>query len=81
MTKVENITQTLFGTSVKIGERYKLVISNLQQANNNGTDYSGPVQLVFPAGIATDNTGNSSLAKTITVGIDDLQLATDTIAK
>ena len=55
----------------KVGERYQLVVSNIQQNSNNGFDYSGQMTLAFDAGKITDRSGNTNSAKTITVGIDD----------
>ena len=69
LSKLSDITATINGTEKKVGEKYQLVVSNLDQGN--GGDYSGIMTLVFPAGIATDLSNNSSLAKTITIGVDD----------
>ena len=69
LSKLSDITATINGTEKKVGEKYQLVVSNLDQGN--GGDYSGIMTLVFPAGIATDTSNNSSLARTITIGIDD----------
>ena len=70
LTKLSDITATVNGTaSTKIGEKYQLVVSKLDQ--KDGGDYSGIMTLAFPERIATDKSGNQSLAKTITVGIDD----------
>ena len=64
-----DIYYTVNGTSTKIGERYELVVSGLE--TENGVGYSGSMTMAFPAGLITDQSNNSSLAKTITVGIDD----------
>ena len=67
LTKVEDI---VYGTdNHKVGERYQLVIEGLD--SGDGHNYSGPMTLSFPAGVVTDDANNSSLAKTITIGIDD----------
>ena len=65
-----DLKATINGTAdTKIGERYTLVLKNLDQGG--GGDYSGIVKLDFAAGTITDESGNKSIAKTITVGIDD----------
>ena len=64
-----DIYYTVNGTPTKIGERYQLVVTNLE--TENGIGYSGAMTMSFPAGVITDQSNNSSLAKTITVGIDD----------
>ena len=69
LTKIEDLSTTINGTSKKTGERYRLVITNLDQGGGN--DYSGIMTLAFPADIVTDTSSNGNLAKTITVGIDD----------
>ena len=73
LTKTEDITDTVNGETVKVGEKYKLVIKGLQQqtADGNYKDYSGPMSISFPAGVATDNTGNASSAQTITIGVNE----------
>ena len=68
LTKIEDLSTTINGTSKKTGERYRLVITNLDQGEGN--DYSGIMTLAFPAGIVTDTSSNGNVAKTITVGID-----------
>ena len=51
-----------------VGIRYFLTVQNLAKVNNGKYDeYSGPVQLAIPANVATDQKGNSSAGKTITV--------------
>ena len=69
LSKLSDITETINGTAKKVGEKYQLVVSNLDQGN--GGDYSGIMTLVFPAGIVTDTSNNKSVAKTITIGVDD----------
>ena len=75
LTKVGDITETRDGSSVKIGETYRLVISGLEQAsiaeNGKYKEYSGPMSIVFPAGIASDKSGNTNNQKNITVGINE----------
>ena len=69
LSKLSDITETVNGTSKKVGEKYQLIVSDLDQGN--GGDYSGIMTLVFPAEIATDTSDNKSVAKTITIGVDD----------
>ena len=69
LSKLSDITATINGTEKKVGEKYQLVVSNLDQGN--GGDYSGIMTLVFPAGIVTDTSSNNSLTKTITIGVDE----------
>ena len=74
LRKVQDITETRNGSSVKVGEKYRLVISGFEQAsieNGKYKEYSGPVSIVFPAGMATDKSGNSSVQTNITVGISE----------
>ena len=75
LRKVQDITETRDGTSVKIGEKYRLIISGFEQASiaedGNYKEYSGPVSIIFPAGIANDKSGNTTVQKNITVGIDE----------
>ena len=65
----------IYENSRKIGERYTLVISGLEQASKSADgkykDYSGPMSVAFPAGVITDTSGNTSDQITITVGIDE----------
>ena len=70
LTKLSDITATVNGVeNTKVGEKYQLVVSNLDQGQ--GGDYSGIMTLGFQSGIATDLSNNSSLAKTITIGVDE----------
>ena len=76
LTKVEDLTGTVEGVeNVKIGERYQLVITGLDQENEDGIGdgytYSGYMTLSFAAGTITDKSGNTSTAKSITIGKDD----------
>ena len=65
-----DITETIDGrTNTKVGEKYTLELTNLDQGT--GGDYSGIVKLAFAEGTVTDKSGNKSVSKTITVGIDD----------
>ena len=73
LTKIEDVTDTVNGVAnVKVGEKYRLVIGNLEQKGQDGMSdgytYSGNMSLAFPEGTATDKSGNKSPAKTITVG-------------
>ena len=69
LSKLSDITETINGTAKKVGEKYQLVVSNLDQGN--GGDYSGIMTLIFPEGVVTDISNNKSVAKTITIGVDD----------
>ena len=76
LTKVEDITGTVEGVeNTKIGERYQLVITGLDQENEDGLGdgytYSGYMTLSFAQGTVTDKSGNTSHAKSITIGKDD----------
>ena len=73
LTKVSDVTETRDGASVKIGEKYKLVVGGLEQKTVTGEyrDYSGPMSISIPAGVATDKSGNSNIAKTITIGVNE----------
>ena len=74
LRKVQDITETRDGTEVKIGEKYRFVISGFEKASiDNGKykEYSGPVSIVFPAGMVSDKSGNTNVQKNITVGIDE----------
>ena len=74
LTKLDDINETRDGEEVKVGETYRLVISGFEQAsieNGKYKEYSGPVSIAFPAGIASDKSGNTNTAKTITVGINE----------
>ena len=76
LTKVEDITGTVEGVeNTKIGERYQLVITGLDQedadGNGDGYHYSGYMTLSFAAGTVTDKSGNTSSAKSISIGKDD----------
>ena len=74
LRKIQDITETRNGSSVKVGEEYRLVISGFEQASvDNGKykEYSGPVSIAFPANMVMDKSGNGNNSKTITVGIDE----------
>ena len=76
LTKVEDITTTVEGVEdTKIGERYQLVITGLDQedadGNGDGYTYSGYMTLSFAQGAVTDKSGNTSSAKSISIGKDD----------
>ena len=64
-----DITETINGKEKKVGEKYTLTLTNLDKYD--GGDYSGIVKLSFAEGTITDRSGNGSIAKTITVGVDD----------
>ena len=62
LTKVEDITTTVEGVEdTKIGERYQLVITGLDQedadGNGDGYTYSGYMTLSFAQGAVTDKSG------------------------
>ena len=66
----EDIKETIDGkANTKIGEKYTLELTNLDLGG--GGDYSGIVKLAFEESVATDKSGNNSIAKTITIGVDD----------
>ena len=76
LTKVEDITAIVEGAeNTKIGERYQLVITGLDQedeeGNGDGYTYSGYMTLSFAQGTVTDKSGNTSSAKSITIGKDE----------
>ena len=74
LRKIQDITETRNGSSVKVGEEYRLVISGFEQASvDNGKykEYSGPVSIAFPSNMVMDKSGNGNNSKTITVGIDE----------
>ena len=76
LTKIGDITDTVNGVAnVKVGEKYRLVIGNLEQKGQagigDGYTYSGYMSLSFPEGTAIDKSGNKSPAKKITVGKND----------
>ncbi len=64
-----DITATINGKEKKVGEKYTLKLTNLDRYE--GGDYSGIVKLSFKKGTITDRSGNKSIAKTITIGVDD----------
>ena len=73
LTKIGDVTDTVNGVAnVKVGEKYRLVIGNLEQKGQDGMSdgytYSGRMSLSFPEGTATDKSGNKSSATTITIG-------------
>ena len=73
---------TLGTNERKIGERYELVVSQLQQNPNDAFRFSGPMSITIPGGElnedgslkvgAKDNSGNLNPGTTITIGIDDV---------
>ena len=69
--KTSDITEKRNGETVKIGEKYKLIIAGLEQFNNDGSTYSGPMSISFPEGMGVDKSNNRSLAKTITIGVNE----------
>ena len=70
LTKLSDITDTIDGTAdTKVGEKYQLEITNLDQGG--GGDYSGIMTLAFEEGTVVDKSGNKSIPKTLTIGIDD----------
>ena len=75
LTKVSDITDEINGITQKIGEKYKLVISGLQQNElKDGElikDYSGPIQLIFKKDIIQDFSKNKNISKTITIDTDN----------
>ena len=72
LTYVSDVNETRDGQDVKIGEKYRLVIGGLQQETTDGNyrDYSGPMSIIFPEKIVTDNSGNQNTEKIITIGVN-----------
>ena len=77
ITKIEDVTETREDSAepVKIGEKYRLVIGGLQETDiatgAKYRNYSGPMSITFPEGIATDKSKNTNIAKTITIGVNN----------
>ena len=73
LTKIDDIEDTINGNTVTVGEKYRLVITGLQQQTADGKyrDYSGPISISIPAGVATDKSGNSNVAKVISIGVNE----------
>ena len=75
ITKTEDIEEERDGKTVKIGEKYKLVIEGLEQVDENGIGngetYSGPMSITFPGGIVADKSNNSNITKVITIGVNE----------
>ena len=71
--QITKLTGTVDGKTVTIGYKYKLVIGNIEQTTSTGgyRDYSGPISITIPKGVATDASGNTSDAKVITIGINE----------
>ena len=81
ITKIQDIDD---GSGNKVGEKYKIVIGNIEQLDKKDGDkykhYSGPINISFAAGIAEDKGNtyedgttvvNKSDATTITVGVKE----------
>ena len=75
LTKTEDINKDIDGdgNEEKIGEKYKLVIKGLEQQTADGKykDYSGPMSISIPAGVAKDKSANENIATTITIGVNE----------
>ena len=73
LTKIDDIEDTINGKTVTVGEKYRLVITGLQQQTADGKyrDYSGPMSISIPAGVATDKSGLSNVEKVISIGVND----------
>ena len=75
LTKTSDVTETRDGKSVKIGEKYKLVIGGLEEASiadgGKYRDYSGPMSITIPANLVSDKSGNKNVSKTITIGVNE----------
>ena len=73
LTKIDDIEDTINGNTVTVGEKYRLVITGLQQQTADGKyrDYSGPISISIPAGVATDKSGNSNVEKVISIGVNE----------
>ncbi len=70
--KVEDLTETRDGVNVKVGEKYRLVISGLEQKTIEGKykDYSGPMSITIPKNLASDKSGNKNIDTVITIGVN-----------
>jgi len=72
--RVENLINTVNGSSKIIGKRYTLTLSNLEQLQriegNYYLDYSGAITIIIPQGKVTDTSGNGNDPTSITSGIN-----------
>ena len=69
---------SIYYNGAKIGQRYELIISELEQDPNDGFDFSGYMNIAFQANIIADLSGNKNNAKTIAIGIDETDGNMDT---
>ena len=76
--KISDYNDTINGSTVKVGEKYRLTIGNLERTTETDglRDYSGPMSITFPANMVMDKAQNGIAAKgndakTITIGISD----------
>ena len=69
----KNIYETRNGTKYKIGERYRLIVTGLEQSEYSDPyrNFSGTMSVTFPAGTVTDTSSNSNNAQVITIGINE----------
>jgi len=86
-TQTTQVTTSISEVDIANGKEYTLVVSNIQQTNENqptnttpengdGFDFSGPMQLVFTAGVIDDTSGNKNDEKTITL---DTEIGSDIV--
>ena len=61
LNEIEDVTEIINGTEKTIGKKYQIVISNISDVETSET-----VTITIPAGIASDESENLSLGKTIT---------------
>lgn len=76
LTKIEDINIELAnGVTQKVGEKYKLVISNIEQPEPTGDDpyrkFSGTLSFVIAENTIEDMSGNMNNENSITLGIED----------
>ena len=73
LTKLSDYNETRNGSTIKVGENYRLVIGGLEQKTETGgfRDYSGPMDIIFPAGNVTDTSGNQTVQTTVTIGVNE----------
>ena len=71
LTKIEDIKETINGVSKKVGERYELIIDNVQKLKVNDEQYYGAVQIIFKEGAIKDTSENLNIAKTLTILLEN----------
>ena len=77
LTYLNDLSTEINGITRKTGERYKLVVKNLDEAINDKNadynNYSGPVTITFDDGCVIDKSNNPSIGETMTIkiGVDN----------